>query len=744
VYKRQLLTQSSTKVYHVIAGAWATLQGPTGNDVLTTADLNSRTTWSDWNKHTFVANDDFSPVMKLYVDGGDLKVRSAGLPKLANPPTVTKTVSDVANYIYYFVYFFEYSVGTVVYNDFGAVTQVALLNTAEPDIGVVNITNIPVIANGVDNNWDTASIKIKIYRTQNNGNVGTYIGEVTNGTTIYNDSASDASIINNAALYTVGGQVENDPTPLCRCLHVTDTAGFYGHIKTASGEILSNRVRQSIPGDPDSCPESFFVDLDDSIVGISSAGQTPIVFCETSIYRLDGLYDGQGGGLLEKQEIESTVGCISMNSIVQVQRGVVFAGETGFYFTDGWEVRKLSNNFNDTYKSFTITSEQKERIYGTFDRNDKRVWWSIQETPTVEIPVITEVNKCYVIDTRYGLGEAQNDLETLQGVFTTISNLEYFKPTAIIFKDGNLIRGDARGYTFEHKAEYSNDPLLETALAPANWDVSAIPWDYKSVATSFGSSLKRKYCPKMTVTAENNTNLTVQANSINDIGRNIRSMKPIRSRKNWVWDDPSITWGDETQIWDFMGLIEEERRFFSDSLRCSYKQIQITNAFDVIINSDDLIASTNDVVLKTSTLDSSITIGDLADPPLAPINGDRYFIIAPATGAWTGLEGQVATWDTVAGVWTYTADFNWPVDCRGQYIYFEDDNYSVGFLITARTDNVITYADSTNSTVPGSKKWVIRGVAKTEVLDLISYSLWYAYLGGPIDFSARSAGGTPA
>ena len=685
-----LLTQSSKKLYHVVAGADTELTGPSGNSVFTQGDTTSRVTWGDWNRHTYVGNDDFSPMMKIFEDAaGDLQVRSAGLPDLASTPTLASTgPADVNNYIYAFVYSYEYNVETVQYEDLGPVTLANIQLITSPDTNTVNITAIPVLANSTDYNWDTANIKVKIYRTQANGTTLNYLGEVTNGTTTYNDSTADSTILNSAVLYTGGGQLENSPPPLCKAFHVTDTLGLYGHIKTADGQIISNRVRQSIPDDPDSCPDTLYVDLDDSIVAISSAGQTPVVLCEKIIYRLDGQFSALGDGLLEAQEIESTVGCISLNSVVQVQRGVCFAGDTGFYFTDGWEVRKLSNNFNKTYRDFTLTDEQKERIYGTFDRNDKRIWWAVQESGE------TEVNKCYVLDTRYGLGVAQNDLEYVQSTFTTASNGDDFRPTALIFKDGDLIRGDSRGYTFRHREGLTSDPLIDTSLAPSLWATKTIIWDFISVATSFGSSLKRKFVPRVTFTAENETNITVQIVSINDIGKQSKGVRPIRFRKNWVWGDPTKTWSQETAIWNFRGVIEQERRFHSDSLRCSYKQIQVTNAFDLILNSDDLVTATVNAATKTLTLDNIV-------------------------------------------------DYDWPIDVKDQFLYFEDDNYLTAFPILARTDDVLTYSDPTNKIQSGSKKWSIRGYAKSEVLNLISIALWYAYLGQPADYASVTAGSNP-
>lgn len=684
-----LLSISAKKLYYLDgANLFQTLQGPSSNDVFTQGDINSRVTWSDWNKHTFLTNDDFAPVMKIYQDASnDLQVRSAGLPEMASPTLAGGGVGS-NNYIYAFVYFYEYNVGTVVHNDFGPVTQVQIENITTPDASTVNITNIPVLSNGADYNYDTSNIKVKIYRTQANGTSLTYLGEVTNGTTSYNDTASDASILNNASIYTSGGQLENDPPPLCKCLHVTDTLGLYGHIKTSSGEILSNRVRQSIPSDPDSCPESLYIDLDDEIIAISSVGQTPVVLCRESIYRLDGFFTGTGEGLLEAQEIESTVGCVSATSVVQVQRGIVFAGKTGFYFTDGWEVRKLSNSFNDTYKLLVGTEQQRERIYGTFDKDDKRVWWSVQENDSLY------QNKCFILDTRYGLGIANEELEHFQACFTTASNGEYFRPTSLLFFNGKLLRGDTRGYIFEHDSEDTSDPLIDTTKAVAAWDRVYLPWDYKTVAFSFGSTLQRKFVPRMVFSAENKTNVTIQLNSINDIGKQTKSVKPVRFRKNWRWGDPIKEWGEETEIWDFQGVIEEERRFHSQSLRCSYKQVQVTNAYDVIMNSDDMITATVNAALKTVTLDNIV-------------------------------------------------DYEWPTYPIGQFIAFENDNYANEFEVIGRTGDTLTLRDSTGLLPTGSYKWTLRGYSKDEELNLISLALWYAYLGGPADYAAASAGSTP-
>lgn len=683
-----LFVVSAKKLYYLLSG-WQTLIGPTSNDVFTSGSTTSKIVSSDWNNHTFVTNSDFSPVMKIYRDNTNaLKVRSAGLPNLASDPTIGGA-AGANNYIYAFLYFYEYKVGTVTFNDFGPVRKVQKESILEPSVSTVNITGIPILANTTVYNWDTTNIKVYIYRTQNNGTSFTYVGSVTNGTTTFPDTLSDATIENTASLYTDSGQLESYPPPLCKCLHITDTIGLYGHVKEGD-EILKNRIRQSIPADPDSCPETLYIDLDDNIVGISSAGQTPIVFCEKSIYRLDGSFDAQGNGLLQAQEIESTVGCISANSIVQIQRGVCFAGDSGFYFTDGYEVRKLSNSFNERYDLFAQTDTQKGNIYGTFDKNDKRVWWSVQEA------LSADVNKCYVLDTRYGLGIAGDDLENIRACFTTVSGGDVFKPSALIFLNNQLIRADTRGYLFKHAEAYYSDPLVDTTLAVASWGTTPIIWDYISFATSFGSSLSRKFVPRILVTAENDpdTNITIQINSINDIHKQTVPIMPIKFRKNWLWGESFRVWGDETEIWDFNGIIEEQRRFPATTLRCSYKQVQFTNGYTLILTSDDLGTATVNAATKTATLSGS---------------------------------------------------FTFPLNLVGYYIYFQSENYQTPFLITSNTTTTITYSDSGNRILSGTSiKWTIRGYPKDEVLNLISFAMYYAPLGETQQYDSTNARSNPA
>ena len=64
-YANDLLVQSSKKVYYVDV-TWQTLQGPTGNDVMTQGDVNSDVCWSRWNNHLYITNSDYALKISIH------------------------------------------------------------------------------------------------------------------------------------------------------------------------------------------------------------------------------------------------------------------------------------------------------------------------------------------------------------------------------------------------------------------------------------------------------------------------------------------------------------------------------------------------------------------------------------------------------------------------------------------------------------------------------------------------------
>lgn len=666
-HRDKLIKQSASHLFYITSvPAYTELTGPTGNDAFDGATTTSHISQAFWNNHSLLVCDNFCKPQKVYKDNtGALKLRNAGLPDLANSPTVTAGAAGADTYIYGFLYYYTYNVETAVFEDFGPTTQVQLTLSAAPDASTVHITNIPVLANTTVDNWDTTVIKVKIYRTEANQTTLKYIGEVTNGTTVYNDSASDASIANAVNIYTTGDVVDNDPPPPAKFVHVANDIALYGYVKEGS-ETISTKVRQSLKGDIDSCPIDFFDTFPDEITGISSIQGTFIVFTTKSVFRLDGFFDEQGRGGISHLKISDTVGCVSNDSIVQSDDVLFFAGNEGFYVCDGYKVTKISDHLNDTYQTLIVTAAQSRNIWGAYDKNQRRIWFGVQQDQGS-----LDNDSCFILDLEWGVSNMMT--------FTTASNGANFRPTCFIFKGNYMYRADSRGYTFKHSDSYRSDPKVNVSAAASTWNRATIIYDYKSCAFDFGTSFVRKFVSKILMTLSNISNLAVQINSINDT-KSSQALKQIRHNSNVLWGDPDPAWMLDEIIWNKTGLIEEKRNFPSPGLRCNYKQIQITNAYTVVANSDTYGTATLDFAAKTMTLDN-----------------------------------LSSTWPT------YAVDY---------FISFEDDNYTTQFLITGRTSNtVIVFADSGGiAPKSGSYKWLVKGYRKDEAFELLSYVIHYKML----------------
>jgi hypothetical protein len=666
-----LLVHSARSIYYIASNAYHELVGPTSNKLFPSGvGTTNYSSYATWNNHLFVANDSYQVPSKIYMDGSsNLQLRTAGMPALASSPTITPTANTGKSFLYRFIYYYTYTVGTVTFEDFGPTTEVLVSNADAPNTNKNAITAIPVLANSTTFNYDTTNVKVKIYRTENQGTAFYYVNQVSNGTTTYDDVMSDATLVTHEPLYTEGGVVDNDPPPPCKFVHVTeDNVGVYANIKEGS-QILSNRVRFSIPGDIDSAPASFFEDTDQEITGLSSFRSRTIVLCQYAVYRFEGYFDEQGNGSVQKTKISDTAGCVSGGGVVKTLEGVFWAGNDGFYYTDGLTVLKISEDIDETtYKDLVSSATKKARIVGKYDTKNRRVYWTVTTADG------TENNGLFILDLKWGISPNM-PFTTASGEGTS------FRPTCIEFENTDLLRGDSRGYVFRHQDVHTTDPLVDTSLAASAWFEKTIIWNYKSCAMNFGTNYVRKLVTRIVAVLKNITNVSVQINTINDDGRKISSLKPIRFRGNVTWGDSDVVWGDQQLSWDFDGLIIQQRRMPAGSLRCSYKQIEITNAFVDIVNSDVIGLITVDSAAKTATLESA-------------------------------------------------AVSDWPTQAVDYYIAFEQDGYSREFQVLTRSADTITFLDAGNNCPSGGGiQWVLRGYPKGEVLNLLSYTLDYTLFG---------------
>lgn len=595
-FEGTLLSHSARDFYYIDV-TFQTLVGPTSNKVFPTGvTVTNVTSLAEWNHHLFVCSDAYTKPQKIYKDGsGVLKLRTAGMPDLASNPAIALAAgASNLTYTYRFYHKYTYVVGARTFVDLGPTTEVQVTDATATAIGVGNaaaITSIPVLANTTVDNYDTTAVKIVVTRTIAGGVDFFYVGEVTNGTTTFNDEVPDATLLNNEPIYTEGGVVDNDPPPLCKLVHVTEDVGFYADIKEGS-EVYANRLRQSIPGDIDSSPGDFYCEVESDIVGLSSVKGQPILACTRGVFRVDGRFDELGRGGLIPQRISDTASCVSSQSVVQTLEGVFWWGEDAIYFTDGFQVIKVNEHWPETHKTYVLTAEQRRRIQGTYDSASRRIHWTVQE--------VTESDTIIVLDLNWGI--------STQTPATRLGNgSPSFAPTAITFLSGDLYRGDTRGYLFKHDVDIATDPLVDTTIAVANWGTETIVYNFESCAFNFGSNYERKFIPRISVQCRNESNLSLQITSNNDDGKRIADLAPIRFRGNLLWGDPDAIWGDATIVWNLSGLIEEWARFPASSLRCSYKSVSFTNATVVLLTSELLDTATVDSGVKTATLDDAVT-----------------------------------------------------------------------------------------------------------------------------------------
>jgi hypothetical protein len=186
----------------------------------------------------------------------------------------------------------------------------------------------------------------------------------------------------------------------------------------------------------------------------------------------------------------------------------------------------------------------------------------------------------------------------------------------------------------------------------------------------------RKWVPKMLLSMQNETDVSVQISSINDNSTESNNLSEIRVRGNLLWGDIYSIWGSATPNWNDNSLIEQMRRFPAGGLRCSFKQIQITQSYTNIYNSD---------TFGTANTNSSTKVATIVN--------------------------------------------NWPADSVDYYISFDSDNYVKQYLVTAITTTQLTYLDpATTQPTQSNVKWLIKGYPKGEIFNILSYIVYYAPL----------------
>ncbi len=553
------------------------------------------------------------------------------------------------------------------------------------------LSNLPVLTNDAKSNYDLANVMLNIYRTIDGGQTYYLVDQVTNGTTTYSDTSSDTLSVAGKTLlptrqqiYTTGGNVGSDQPPQCKFMHILNGTAYYGAV-TDSGQFFPNRIRQAVQLAPDWCPASFNDDLDDALTGISSTRSNVVAFCKNSLYRMVGGFNQVGQGTLTHERISDTTGALNAKSIVRTEIGIFFAGTDGFYYTDGYQIIKISIDLDKTYQALTSTDNQKRAIAGTYDKVTRRVWWSMRVNPTD-----SENSVVYVFYLNYGVKPS--------GTFTTISNYSYFWPASLTFIQGVAYMGDRQGFTLKLDQDNKDDSIVSTSGDPTTWNTVAIPFNWTSTAIDMGTTFMKKWVTKLHVVGKNTGNVSAipyVLRDLNQSGAGAKAMSPINYNVNLWWGNPTVTWGDASVRWQTDGKMDLWRWFPQGALRSDFIQLKI-------------VPDTNAVVYSSSQ-----------DYPRA-----QRQVAVDATA-------KTATIDNQGVFFAY-----WPGDCVGMNISFATDNYVKQFPILSiavedTSLGVLTFSDPTNLAINADfcNGWQIRGARKNQRMTLTAVDLHFAFYG---------------
>lgn len=592
---------------------------------------------------------------------------SLGLPLLPSTPNFVSAGGSGNNYVYAFHYYYSFTdFNGTLWVEQGPVLQFAFTNVGAPESHTVSISVIPALANTAYSNWNTTTATlIKIYRTQNNGGTLYHLGDVPNGTTTYSDTTSDTDISSNFTIYTQGGVQAWDPPPV-GSKYVTVVNDFFWY----ATDFL---VTQSNQGSPGACPVLFNQPTTQKIKGLASIIGFPILFCDQAIYRIEGTFDELGNGGFELREISQTAGLISNRAVISVTGGLVFPGNGGFYFTDGYQVIPISQELSPRYQLWA-----NPNMTGAYDSIKNIVTWACSDSEnSVNFP-----NNIFVhLHVNFGANNPR-------AVFTTSSSKTQLYPTALAYtvsQDADsrfasrLLLGTADSYFMYLDPLGYVDPNIDHYNFVSAWTSKAIIYRYESCGMNLGDEANRKYAVELTAEFQNYTDLAVQFITRRDDSGAWGTLSEIRSDGALIWGVSEATWGSTTDPlnhdWNSLPIIEGKRHFPSGTLRSSRRQVGFTNSLTSISKSDSQSVATVNATTKTVTLIDSST--------------------------------------------------KFPDSCEDYFISFDIDNYTAQYQIKSLLSSIsLTVYDPYLTLNAASSKWQIKGYRKNEIARLLSYTVF--------------------
>lgn len=357
-------------------------------------------------------------------------------------------------------------------------------------------------------------------------------------------------------LYTNGGVTPSTQPPKSKVLWTANGYVYYGGVYDGETTFLANRVLQSQSLAPDWVPGENSVDFDSPVVGGGSARNINVCLTETGVYRLEGAFQIDGSGSIVKQQISNQIGGISGTSVVVTEIGLFFAGTNGFYYTDGYQCIRVSQELVTTYANATTTDAQKRSIQGIYDRTNRRVYWTMQSSSSQ-----SDNDVMMVFDMNFGI--------TPSGTFTRIfGGNGSWNPSSVGVLNNIIYMGDDDGYLYLFDANTKTDPLKNNSAAPNTWGDTYIPWEYRSTIMDFGGTSLRKFFSRIHHVGKNRGDVALQyyITADNFVTQNLAPMRFI--------DNGGL------------GAVDQWRRVGGQKLRADLYQVGVTNGRFTVYNSD--------------------------------------------------------------------------------------------------------------------------------------------------------------
>lgn len=649
-------------LYSLDSGALTAVLNPSGAALFAFENDNSYPESAEWRNQLHLINQgigtNYNRPMRVWRDEtNSLKSVEIGLPEMGSVTGFDGTPI----YLFRVIYEYTYMVGDTTFKTVSPFYQ-EYHGTPTP------IINVPELTSFAYPRLDVLTIKKVVYRNDStNSPAFRKVAEQDNNITLNIEIVDYTPYEDGILLYTEGGLVEHFRAPKCKHMMIVNNVAYYMDVieELDSGdELRPYRFVQSIPSAPSATDPTYFEDVDDDIVGGSHIKGLPIIFTKSFIYRIEGVIDASGNGSIRKRVISDSIGCVSNNSIVRTEQGIFFAGINGFYYTDGYQYKKLSKHLDDSYLDIVSDEDQIKRMIGVHDDKNQRIWFGCSE------------------------GTSENDLVWILDLntfgFTKVRGLSMFF-SSLLYLKGNVYRGDEQGYIYQFDDDDASDVRREFGVPAVDWETERIPYKYKTIAVDAGNPHVKKYGQEMTISINSTVPAVIKLISNNDDGEKTSEMKEIRLSGSWTWFDPNFVWRDPDFVWRLAETQTKKRHFPRGSSRFRRKQIEIEPARTNLFKSD-----VRDVCeITVDPLDANIFFLDLIAPVSWPRN-IRYDFFVPETNTLQVLG---------------------------------DSPYNVEYQIIERTsDQRIKVAGSTLVESLG-QKWIIRGFKRSQLMEIKAISM---------------------